>query len=309
MSLMNFCGLFLFLGCCSAVMAEKPLTTATAWPIPYDIDGDGDYDLLVSREGKDVHGLFLWENTSGDTAKNKWPTFQAERRLGDTVPRLMPSYVEGKMRLLAPVWEVTEFSRKGLLQKKPLFGIPNISRGDQQWRFADFNGDGHQDLIVGVAYGEEAQKLQVLRGSSVQVCYGRADGTFAEPFMLLADGKSILMTELPSPNFSNFDEDDDLDLLCVSANGGFIYYENSNTNSEPLYAKGKPLCDALGKEVKLPSQKLVAIVFDWDRDGDLDLIVGDAEGRVALMEHSGTVRDHMPVFLQPVYFRQQADQP
>lgn len=289
-------------------MAEKiPVTAAS--PIPYDVDGDGDHDLLVSREGKDENGLFFWENISGDPAKIKQSTFRASRRLSDTIPHLMPSYVEGKMRLLAPGWEVTEYGRKGLLQKKPFALMIGGVREQQQWCYADFNGDGHQDLIVGEAYGEEAQKSHVLRGSSVQVCYGRADGSYAEPFMVLADGKSILMTELPSPNFANFDTDDDLDLLCTSVAGTFIYYENSNTNSEPLYAKGKPLLDPQGKEVKMASEKIVAIAFDWDRDGDQDLIVGDAEGRVAWVEHTGTLREHVPIFLQPVFFTQLVTQP
>jgi hypothetical protein len=55
-------------------------------------------------------------------------------------------------------------------------------------------------------------------------------------------------------------------------------------------------------------QMIVPIAFDWDRDGDLDLIVGDEDGRVALVENTGKLAaDRTPVFGRPVYFKQEAD--
>ena len=48
--------------------------------------------------------------------------------------------------------------------------------------------------------------------------------------------------------------------------------------------------------------------IDWDRDGDIDLIVGDEDGRVAFVENTGTLRDdRTPQFLPPRYFQQEAD--
>lgn len=45
---------------------------------------------------------------------------------------------------------------------------------------------------------------------------------------------------------------------------------------------------------------------DFDGDGDLDLVCGDEDGRVAFIEHTGAVADGMPQFLPPRYFRQYA---
>ena len=39
-----------------------------AWPVPCDADGDGDFDLIVSCPDKPSNGVWLFENTTGDTA-------------------------------------------------------------------------------------------------------------------------------------------------------------------------------------------------------------------------------------------------
>jgi len=55
-------------------------------------------------------------------------------------------------------------------------------------------------------------------------------------------------------------------------------------------------------------QMIVPVAFDWDRDGDFDLIVGDEDGRVALIENLGRVVDRLPQFAPPRYFQQEADE-
>src|SRR5262245_274268 len=52
-----------------------------AWPVPCDADGDGDFDLILSCPDKPSNGVWLFENATGDTAKNKLPVFKPARRL------------------------------------------------------------------------------------------------------------------------------------------------------------------------------------------------------------------------------------
>ncbi|MGK0239499.1 MAG: hypothetical protein ACI92G_002976, partial [Candidatus Pelagisphaera sp.] len=48
------------------------------------------------------------------------------------------------------------------------------------------------------------------------------------------------------------------------------------------------------------------VAFDWDRDGDMDLISGDEDGRVAFLENRGITGSGTPIFDKPVYFQQKA---
>jgi hypothetical protein len=53
-------------------------------------------------------------------------------------------------------------------------------------------------------------------------------------------------------------------------------------------------------------EMIAPAAVDWDGAGDVDPVVGQEDGRVALLENTGSVVDGMPAFLPPRFFRQQA---
>ena len=122
-----------------------------------------------------------------------------------------------------------------------------------------------------------------------------------------AGGKAVDVYGRPSPNFADFDGDGDLDLLCGEFVDSFTYFENTGTRRAPKYSAGRKLTHN-GKTLTMDLEMIMPSAVDWDGDGDVDLIVGDEDGRVALVEHTGKVRDGLPQFLPPVYFKQQADE-
>ncbi len=303
-----------------------------AWPLPCDADGDGDFDLIVSCPDKPSNGVWLFENATGNTAKNKLPVFKPARRLSATRHYVMPSYVNGKMRVLTPGQEYVDFAKTGLQKAIPLSVNANFYQPEgkqtkgpkvrhNQWRYADYDGDGALDLITGMEdwswYGwDDAWNAKgewqngPLHGF---VLWHRNTGTtdapnYAAPIKLEADNKPIDVFGCPSPNFEDFDGDGDLDLLCGEFLDGFTYFENIGSRTEPRYAAGRRLHDKRGAALTMDLQMIVPVAFDWDKDGDFDLIVGDEDGRVAFIENTGQfTKAHTPIFASPIYFQQEAD--
>jgi hypothetical protein len=305
-----------------------------AWPIPADADGDGDFDLIVSCPDVPSNGIWLFENTTGDTAKNPMPVFRPGRRLSPTVHYVMPSYVEGKVRVLSPTFEYPDFLSKGTSTRNKL-DVPlpiHVPRGTapsarkvairhDQWRYVDFDGDQKLDLVVGIEdwsdYGWDnafdAQGRWTNGPLHGFVYLLRNDGSneaphYGPPTLVSHEAGPIDVYGCPSPNFGDFDQDGDLDLLCGEFLDRFTYFENLGTRGEPRYRTGQRLSTSDGEPLAMHVQMIVPIAFDWDKDGDLDLVVGDEDGRVAFVENSGKLSpDRLPVFLPPRYFQQEAD--
>jgi len=290
-----------------------------AWPLPMDWDGDGDLDLVVSCPDAPFSGTYLFENPGG--ARGKLPVFKPPVRVGLAIRNVQVSYVGGKPRVLSPGREWVGFLSREFSSTKKIYPRTNIHGGKvraNQWRYVDYDGDGALDLVIGVgdwkAYGWDNafdKQGNWTRGPLHGYVYLlRNEGTtvaprYAKPQKVQAGGQPVDLFGMPSPNFADFDADGDLDLVCGEFLDGFTYFENTGSRTQPRYAKGRRL-EHQSQPLAMDLQMITPTAVDWDRDGDMDLIVGDEDGRVALVEHTGKVADGLPQFLPPRYFQQQA---
>ena len=289
-----------------------------AWPIPMDYNGDGKLDLVVVCPDTPYNGVWFFENTGSDP---KLPIFKAGRRISKGLFNISPSYVEGQVRVLGPGCEYPDFRQSGL-EKAVRFSLPaNVHPKPvraNQWRYVDFDGDGRLDIVVGVEdwsdYGWDNAfdaTGKWTRGPLHGLVYllrnkgSNEKPDYEAPVKIEADGKPIDVFGMPSPCFADFRGKGKLDLICGSFLDGFTWFENIGTRTQPKYAAGRPLTFA-GQPLTMDLEMIVPVAVDWDGDGHVDLIVGQEDGRVALLENTGKVQDGMPQFLPPRYFQQQA---
>jgi FG-GAP-like repeat len=308
-----------------------------AWPLPMDYNGDGLMDLVVVCTDKPSNGTWFFENSGQVDSQLKLPIFKPAVLIGKSAPSVGIAYING-----APVVTATASAKRGDIYDfkgnvfpdfvKSQFNQPvkipvpekihteagNIRQN--QWKFVDYDGDGALDVTVGIDFwgdfgplngGEGAFNAQgewtrgKLRG---YVYLLRNKGTtanpiYAPPVRLQAGGKDIDPYGMPSPMWGDFRGTGKLDLICGEFRDGFTYYENVGTRTQPVYAIGRQLSSA-GLPIKMDLCMITPTAVDFDGDGDLDLVVGDEDGRVAFIENTGKVLGGMPQFLPPRYFRQ-----
>ncbi len=297
-----------------------------AWPMPMDWDGDGDLDLIVSCPDAPYNGTYFFENPGGD---KKMPVFEKQVRLGDALKNAQVSYVDGQPRVMTgsggevPALQMYEdFLGKGF-DRKSGTELPRIELGEgmtraKQWKAVDYDGDGVMDLVHGVGYWGDygwdnaydsmgGWTKGPLRG---WVYVFRNKGTNEVPayepgFRVRAGGEDVDVYGMPSPNFADYDGDGDLDLICGEFFDGFTWFENEGSRTKPVYKAGVYLKHE-GEKIAMHVQMITPVAIDWDRDGDVDLVVGDEDGRVALVENTGKIEGGIPAFLPPAYFQQKA---
>lgn len=297
-----------------------------AWPMPMDWDSDGDLDLIVSCPDKPYRGTYFFENTGDDL---KTPTFKKAVRIADALKNVQVSYVNDKPRILrgrtdGPTLEYIDFLGDDFSQTKEL-EYPAVHVGEgrvraNQWKYVDFDGDNILDLIHGAGfwgdYGWDNafnDKGEWQRGPLHGYVYVFLNkGTNSEPdydeaYRLQANGEDMDVFGMPSPNFGDFDKDGDLDIICGEFLDGFTYFENVGTREAPAYDKGKYL-EKNEEKLTMHVQMITPVTIDWDKDGDIDIISGDEDGRVAFIENSGDLKNKIPQFETPVYFQQIADE-
>ena len=115
-----------------------------------DYDEDGDFDLVVTCPDKPYNGTYFFENPDGDV---KFPNFKPGRKIANGPKNVQISYIDGVPVITQPSRVHYQFREKQFTTSRTLPLNTKFHKGKtraDQWKIADYNDDGLNDLIIGI---------------------------------------------------------------------------------------------------------------------------------------------------------------
>ncbi|NQU45306.1 VCBS repeat-containing protein [bacterium] len=253
--------------------------TGSSAPSFYDLDGDGDFDLLLGASDGTVA---YWQNT-GSYTEASWSLTSSTYAMidigdhatpfladldADQDPDLCVGELRGNLNLFvndgnfwSPSWRfITE--NFGGIDVGSLTGAA----------VHDLDDDGLLEMFVGSDSGRIVHYRNA--GSPVVASWELA----TEYYGSLEFGQRCV------PVFCDIDEDGDLDLFAGLADGSLTFVRNTGSATGPSW--GAITANYVEIDV---GTNCVPTFGDLDDDGDLDLLLGRGDGKLTYYVNNGSV--------------------
>lgn len=265
---------------------EEKITIADSlWPVPEplrtsgyntphfaDLDNNGFADLFVAVGNDNRNNFLFYKNAEGTGLRFSTSNFFSQIDVGGNCsPALADLDADHDLDLTlgALTGELLFFENTGT-SSAPAFRespdkFPNLNFNGYLLApaFVDIDADRDFDLFVGNYTG-------------TTLFYENLGTPQAPRFVLQATAYEGIRVGLSSsPHFADLDHDNDYDLAVGEiANGTVTFYENVGNASTPrLLFKSQFLPEAGTTDSK-------PFLHDWNRDGSVDLFIGQRNGRV-----------------------------
>lgn len=173
---------------------------------------------------------------------------------------------------------------RGGISEDPFYGVDLELSGRNTPTLIDWDKDGDVDLVVGtgsgIRYYENVGTAQ--EGSFVQRT--DLDNPFADVNGYGAGDAALV--------FGDMDGDGDRDLITGDGSGALYHYRNTGTDAAPVWVRTAGEFNFVSTDGPVSPTAL----YDFDNDGDLDLIMGEYTGAIRVLENIGDATS--PLFLQ-----------
>jgi hypothetical protein len=247
-----------------------------AYPYFSDIDNDGDYDLLV---GKDGTGFIFYRNV-GDSSQWQWqPENSLFTGIAQTTywnsPCLVDLNNDQKKDLVygTAAGPLNYFINSGTfttpawtVQSSPFGGVLDVG-GASSPCLIDFDHDGDLDLLSGTQLG--SIKYFENTGSSNGPAWREKSNYFS----------SIKHSIYSAVTAGDINSDSLPDIITGDLNGGLFFHRNTGS--------GFSYVSTVFSGVDI-GDRSAPVLVDMDHDGDLDIIAGNESGNLFYFENSGT---------------------
>lgn len=225
-------------------------------PYPYflDVDLDGDDDILIGAN--QINNLSTLEFDTSNAAI----VDQFYKNIGSNTA---PEYV---------------------LESRGFISGEMVDVGIRSFpAFADLNGDGLADMLVGnIGYNTFNENL-----SAARLSYYKNVGSVGHPaYELMNDdfaNVSQYNLRLAHPALADLDNDGDIDLIVGDHDGRLQYFKNIGHSLSPSFTQLTPNFNLIDVGIEAHPH-----FFDLNSDGLLDLVVGSEHGKVQYFENVGT---------------------
>jgi hypothetical protein len=277
--------------------ASAPIrTSGYNAPTVGDLDGDHSLDVLVGVLGGAFNPtttaannlLHLARTPAGwtlrtrrflgtvDIGNESWPALADIDGDGD-LDVLMANRIEGDDQSTGAMYLLTNTGTARAPAFRESGKVANLTGFQSAPAIADLDGDGDLDMITG-SYGPA-------------LSFWRNDGTRAAPRFVLADSAVARIPRGSStvPALADLDGDGDLDLVVGEAAGNLNVFMNTGSRTAPRFELAGERWQGVDA-----TRRSAPTFADLDADGDMDLVVGAADGTLRAWRNDGPAT--APVF-------------
>lgn len=220
-----------------------------------DYDGDEALDVIV---GADDWGYYGWDD--GFDSEGNWkkgPLHGVVYWLRNRGTNTEPKYEHPK-RIQADGNDLNVYGNP----------MPN---------FADFDGDGDLDLVC----GEFLDGLSYFENTGSR----RTPEFMSRGYLMHGGAKITMHVQMITPTAIDWDKDGDADLVVGDEDGRVALWENTGRveNHQPKF-QPPTYFQQRSRDLKFGAL-VTPVAFDWDNDGDHDLVCGNTSGNIAWFEN------------------------